>query len=131
MVFVVLIVSFTAVIANIAKTFRIKNQLINYVEQYNYDGSGSGEAIDAIEEYISVAGYQRVDDKDLRDKCESAVGGVSGYWNDYYGYCIRQIGDGERKYFRVTVYASVSLPFLNLNMSMPVSGESKTVVTLD
>ena len=28
------------------KSFRIKNQLINYVEQYNYDGSGSGEAIE-------------------------------------------------------------------------------------
>ena len=38
MVFVVLFVSFTAVIVNVAKTFRIKNQVINIVEQTQHSG---------------------------------------------------------------------------------------------
>lgn len=102
MVFVVIFVSFTAVIANIAKTFRMKNQVINYVEQYKYDGSAGHEAISKIEDYLGTVDYE-----------------------------IEQKGSEGSHFYKVTVYATIELPFFDINMSLPISGESKIVASLD
>ena len=116
MVFVVLFVSFTAVIVNVAKTFRIKNEIINIVEQTQYY-PGNSKSIAKIDDYINNAGYQTVAEKDC-----------NGYWGTK-GYCIEPQGsesNGSYDYYKVTVYVSISLPFFGIDMTLPVSGESKS-----
>ena len=55
MVFVVLFVSFTAVMVNVAKTFRIKNQIINIVEQTQYTTENNVKAISSINREMDEA----------------------------------------------------------------------------
>ena len=116
MVFIVIIVCFTAVIVNISKTFRVKNQVINYVEQLEYNESNPDVAVTAINTYLDNSGYQQV----------SKQSSCNGKWYNR-GYCITSEGD----YYKVTVYVSVSLPFFGVNLTLPVSGESRAPVNLN
>lgn len=116
MVFIVIIVCFTAVIVNISKTFRVKNQVINYVEQLEYSESNTKYAVDAIDSYLAKVGYQKVSEQTSCD----------GIWYNR-GYCITPVGN----YYKVTVYVSVSLPFFDVNLTLPVSGESRAPIKLD
>ena len=116
MVFVVLFVSFTAVMVNVAKTFRIKNQIINIVEQTQYTPNNK-RSIDAINNYMRGVGYQKV----TKQSC-------SGYWDNDYGYCIESIDNNN--YYKVTVYVSISLPFMGFQLNLPISGESKSYANL-
>ena len=123
MIFVVMMVSFTAVIVNIAKTFRVKNQIIDYVEQYKYgsNGTASESCISSISDYLTNTGYQKVERKGIT---------CNGYWGDE-GYCISPVGTDDNKYYKVTVYVSVSLPFFEVNLKLPISGESRAPVSLN
>ena len=126
MIFVVMMVSFTAVIVNIAKTFRVKNQIIDYVEQYKYDdknGVSSSACIDKISDYLSNTGYQKVE-------LDDSITCDNNYWHDK-GYCISPVGTDDNKYYKVTVYVSVSLPFFGVKLKLPISGESRAPVSLN
>ena len=122
MVFIVIFVSFTAVIVNVAKTFRIKNAVINYVEQYDYKNNQSS-AETQIESYLRNAGYNLNLSSPL-DGCDVRSG---ARWYSQ-GLCVAPSESGD--YYKVTVYVSISLPFFDINMTIPVSGESKSVQTL-
>lgn len=122
MVFVVLFVSFTAVIVNVAKTFRIKNQVINIVEQTQH----SGDYAEQITTYMSNAGYQPVD----KDRINKTKNPCNGEWI-VPGACVESVNNGD--YYRVTVYVSISLP-LNLitdTITLPIRGESKSYQSLN
>lgn len=124
MIFVVMMVSFTAVIVNIAKTFRVKNQIIDYVEQYKYgSGTTDGECIDKIDQYLSETGYQIINEK-------IGCTGEKDYWGSK-GYCISSVGSGDNTYYKITVYVSVSLPFFGGSLRLPISGESRAPVSLN
>lgn len=125
MIFIVIFVSFTAVIVNVAKTFRIKNSIINVVEQSQYNGSD----ISKIEEYMDNV-YYYVSDSEVEKSCIDA----GGKWGSK-GYCIAPGTASNSKnktpdYYKVTVYVSISLPFFDINMTLPISGETKSVQTL-
>lgn len=121
MIFIVLIVAFTAVLINVAKTFRIKNEVVNIIEQTQYNGTDTS----AIDEYIRNVGYQTVKSDKLENECRS----VDGKWGDK-GYCIAPIGSSSSSdnadYYKVTVYVSVSFPFFDLSFTLPISGETKS-----
>ena len=114
MVFIVLFVSFTAVIVNVAKTFRIKNEIINVIEK---QGGYTTDAGNKINDYLDRAGYQIVEQG---NKCS----GANDTW-EARGYCITSEDDGS--YYKVTVYVSISLPFqlLTKGFYIPVSGETE------
>ena len=127
MAFVVLFVAFTAVIVNVAKTFRIKNEVINIIEQSQYSGGYSSD----VDTYLSNAGYQKVNDNSgtKANNCQSNGEYNDGYWGDQ-GYCIAPVHDSSQTdkvaYYKVTVYVSISLPFFDIEMTLPVSGETRS-----
>lgn len=125
MIFVVMMVSFTAVIVNIAKTFRVKNQIIDYVEQYKYGSNGivDDNCIKKIDDYLTNTGYQKVE-------LDDSITCDNNYWHDK-GYCISPVGTDDNKYYKVTVYVSVSLPFFEVKLKLPISGESRAPVSLN
>ena len=115
MVFVVLFVSFTAVIVNVAKTFRIKNELINIIEQ---DGGYNTKAESDISSYFDTTSYQLIGDRP--SSCSD-----NKYWHDSK-YCVTPLPDeNNTEYYKVTVYVSISLPIFDLSFIIPVSGETE------
>ena len=125
MMFIVLFVSFTAIIVSVAKTFRVKNGVINIVEQYDYANNQSNAGT-IIDDYLVQSGYRFPDsDNDRYNECSSNGG-------DWYprGVCIVPNDATNPEYYKVTVYVGVSLPFFGVDLSLPVSGETKSIERL-
>ena len=120
MVFVVLLVSFTAILVNIAGKFRVKNQIINYVEEYEYDGTNFDKIDGVVKTYLKSAGYI-FEGSEQETNCTNS----DGNWGDS-GYCIEPVSGGNGNYYKVTVYSGIHLPFFNIDFVFPISGETKT-----
>ena len=66
-IFIVIYVSFMAVAINYAKAFRIKNRLIDYVEQSQFT-HGDNNTLDEINDYLgSMAYHVDIDDDVCKD----------------------------------------------------------------
>jgi len=118
LVFIVVYVSFMAVAVNYAKAFRVKNNVINILEQSKYV---PGDDITKIDDYLASVPYNVKDDKS-KEECLNSVDNPQ--WVDR-GVCIApQIGG----YYKVTTYISIEFPFFNLNMTLPISGETKVIL---
>lgn len=122
MVFIVLFVSFTAVIVNVAKTFRVKNGIINIIEQESgINGAELDAAKSEIDSYLASASYNAASVSGAQSSCD-------GEWQGSYGYCLKSMDGG--KYYKVTVYVYIQLPFFNLDFTIPISGETSSYQTL-
>jgi len=114
MFFIVIYVCFLAIAINYSITFRVKNQIINLIEEYE----GYDLAKDAIDSYISSVGYYR-----------ASAGGVSLDANCTNGYCIEELTSARGKYYKVTTYVSFDFPIIGQITNFPVSGETKVIYT--
>ena len=114
MFFIVIYVCFLAIAINYSITFRVKNQIINLIEEYE----GYELAKDAIDEYIANVGYYR-----------SSVGSASLDASCNNGYCIEELTSARGKYYRVTAYVSFDFPIIGQITNFPVSGETKVIYT--
>ena len=139
MVFFVVYVTFMGVALQIAKLYRIKNGVINILEQNQYvmDGSDESTIIAKVDSYLAGIPYNVPDIDKLKDKCEE-----SGDKAKYYagteaegsvgGYCIVQDPNGASNvkgehYYKVSVYYAAEFPFLGVNVPLTISGETMTI----
>lgn len=121
LIFIIIYVSFMAVAINYAKAFRVKNGVINIVEQYQYSGSPTDTAIQKIDDYLADIGYDYSSSKSqLQGHCSG------GNFIDR-GVCIVNKGDTDNPYYKVTTYIYIELPFFQINMTIPISGETKII----
>lgn len=128
LIFIVIYVSFMAVAVNYAKAFRVKNQLINYVEQTQYR---YGDSTDNIENYLAKVPYNVTDSNNgLKQACDADAENTTEKSVFVHGACIapRCDKDSGSCYYRITTYISVDFPFFNIHMTLPVRGETKTIV---
>lgn len=120
LIFLSIYIVFMALALNYAKAFRVKNQIINYIEQYE----GYEPAENAISTYIqSVSYYVPI---------TSIQGSTTGDRTCYdIGYCItpKITADeaGNRTYYLVETYIRLEFPFFNLNVTIPIRGETRVV----
>lgn len=112
-IFIVAYVSFMTIAVNYAKTFRIKNGVINILEQYQYDGSSNWSYLDVLNNYLIEIHYN-VEENDVSD-CSNFV---------TEGVCVSRIDD----YYVVTVYMVAKFPFLDLKLVIPISGETEDII---
>ena len=128
MIFIVIYVSFMAVAVNYAKAFRVKNQIINILEQRQYGGGatdGDGDTLEYINDtYLPSVPYFVKDikssDCDGTEPLKSGVCIVPGN---------KGIDDMELgTYYVVTTFISVDFPFFDIHMRLPIRGETKTIV---
>ena len=134
LVFLILYISFMAVAVNYAKVFRIKNHVIDILEQYQYDGTNDELVGDKIASYFSEAAYNfdMTDNSNinLANECEDEK---HGKW--FNGACVvpmqlvpNNASDAEKSsYYSVTLYLIIDFPFLG-DFKFPISGETKTIV---
>jgi len=132
--FVVLFSGYLAVSINYTKAFKVKNQIINLIEQNegfrttslsNLSAATtdqlkmSDRTEDKIYLYIRDIGYATTSIPE--SKCENR--------GDYHtgGYCIRKICTTNGIYYKVTSFIKIELPLLWTSFTVPVSGETKTI----
>lgn len=107
---------FVGVIAY-SKAYRIKNRIIDVVEQYGYNTTAQA----MINEDLKTAGYRTT----RRKKCTS-----DNLNSSSYNYCI--YGPFETKetinggyYYKVVTYVSFDFPIVGGLVNIPVKGETK------
>ena len=118
---IVIYISLMSVAIIYARAFRVKNQVINYIEQYQYMGEANSEAEEKIEKYLLEVGYP-TNLEGVAEDCEQQKGELMS------GVCIiaNESGNNSR-YYKVITYIHIDLRLFNLNLNIPVSGETKVI----
>ena len=117
LIFFVVYISFIAVALNYAKAFRIKNTIVNFIEEHEgYDTPVQ----DLVENYVADMGYY-----------VSSVGPDSstkyGQGCTGRGDCVTNMYSDELRgtYYKVTTFIEITFPFFGLNITVPISGETR------
>ena len=135
MVFFVIYVCFIAVALQFAKTYRVKNYVINFLEQQQYDiNSDDLTMLDngSLMDYLNNVPYKVPNDPAVKDctKYGADYDVEVSDGSDISGICIVNKGTDEAPYYKVFVYFIVEFPFLDIDaFAIPVTGETK-VITL-
>lgn len=125
-IFIVFYVSFMTIAVCYAKVFRIKNGIIDILEQnqYNYVNNTSVQNIvyGKVDAYLSSFAYDYSGNQDIQKLCKQDDGKLSNN-----GACIIPIKSGENVYYRVKVYLVITFPVFSRNFIIPVSGDTETI----
>lgn len=121
LIFLFVYVAFMAVALNYAKAFRIKNQIINIIEQYEgYNDKIAENGLSSKEEiltYIERMGYNvslTFDNNEQNRVCEN-------------GYCITKKCNFKGTYYLVETFVHLELPFFSIDVTVPISGETRII----
>lgn len=131
LIFLAIYIAFIAVALNYAKAFRVKNRIIDIIEQNegindsDYTDTKEGSVIGSINTYLNTVSYY----VNLADIKNSNTDNVHCYDR---GYCIEETSgltnDGvTSKYYKVTTYININLPFFKLNFNVPITGETRKI----
>ncbi len=132
MIFFIIYVAFIGIALNFAKIYRIKNNVINLLEQYEYDMSGSNVILASkLGEYLRSVpyGYSDPTEANYVEYCTSKAGDSKVDETMYkdYGVCIIQKGETNKHYYSVTVYYVINFPILDV-INLPITASGETVV---
>lgn len=133
LIFLTLYISFMAIALSYSKAFRVKNEIINYIEQYEGYNDRSREL---IEDYLYEAAYY-VETRTDADGYEAEFGNVvnnpsqlspGATYCANRGYCITEESQGNRgTYYIVETYMQIKFPFFNLDFTVPIKGETRII----
>lgn len=117
-IFIAIYVSMIAIALAYTKAFRIKDQIINYIEENEGIDNNVENQIDS---YVASMQYY-----------VTGVGpGSSAGPTDCYsrGYCISEMASDEYRgtYYIVTTYMQFKFPFFGLDVKVPITGETRVV----
>lgn len=135
LIFLAIYITFVAVAFNYARAFRVKNKVIDIIEQNegmsdadfnNLSGKNSMGVAGQINEYLnSVSYYVNLTDnnKNGRGTCFER------------GYCVSEystkVDEMTAKYYKVTTFVRLEIPFLELGFTIPVKGETRKIVMVN
>ena len=132
-----LIVTFIGVIGlvfaesiNYSKAYKLKNRIVNIIEEH---GGYTTSAQEEINEILSDVGYQV---NRGNPKCQRRSGAIDVYPTAFrkggFNYCVVKYDDSKgREYYGVTTFMKFDFPFVGGFMEFPVYGETKTFGILD
>lgn len=127
LVFIAVFASMLAISLNYTKAFRIKNQIINYIEVNN----GLSESLKSdIDSYVTKMDYY----------ITNFNPGSSSYRSEFQnecnkrGYCIYKITAYDKytkeikgAYYKVVTYLHFEFMFFDVHVDVPLTGETKLV----
>lgn len=123
LIFLMLYVSFICVAINYARAFRVKNEIINIIEQYEGYNTKNQSAVDeAINQYLFGTGYH-IDYNDVSNvsSCTELKG---------HGYCIVKMST-DPEYYKVETYMVFNIPiidtFTGINFPIAIRGETRRI----
>ena len=121
-IFLMLYVSFICVAINYSRAFRVKNRIINIIEQHEgYDETAGS----AIESYLLSTGYFITEDE------VNICNGCSFYSPGYSILQKNATGTNAPKYYYVETYLVFNIPIINVSFPISISGETRRIETLN
>lgn len=129
LIFLAIYIAFIAVALNYAKAFRVKNKIIDIIEQNegidSYIDTKEGSVIGDINSYLNTVSYY----VNLANIKNNNTENINCYDR---GYCIEETSgtttDGvTSKYYKVTTYININFPFFKLNFNIPITGETRKI----
>lgn len=133
LIFVLLINGYMAYSVNYTRAFRVKNQIVNIIEQY--EGPYNDEAVDKINNYIEKMSYDVDNQQMLRFQADNP----DAVCPNYTGWCyisheVSQTGADEDRngtYYSVVTFVNIDIPvvknILGMGSFLQVVGETKTI----
>ena len=130
MIFFVIYVAFIGVALNFAKIYRIKNNVINILEQSQYKfekGTGPGETVEQVSNYLKGANYGFKFNTVFKaeDNCPTGDKNL----RDDEGVCVIKRGEDAKPYYTVRVYYVIQFPLFGLTIPISASGETIVIDT--
>ena len=141
LVFLAIYITFVAVAFNYARAFRVKNRVIDLIEQNegitNYENTSG--VMGEIESYLKEVSYNVMSNAgnspsiSVDDCPDFDEGDVNHYFNSNRGYCISRynstssVDDISASYYKVTTFIRLEIPFLKLGFTIPVTGETRRI----
>ena len=128
MVFFIIYVTFMGVALQIAKCYRIKNGVINILEQNQYKfGDSTVEGDNGLlYNYLHAIPYNIPSDTNIGEKCTNNKNNKDARY--VQGICIlRNDSDDQGYYYKVSVYYLAEFPFLGVYVPLTISGETMTI----
>ena len=122
--FIFFFASFLTIAINYSQAFRVKNQIINYLEQ----GEGyNADSINKIIVAVNGIGYHRDVTCDINKDGKRPKNGS----NQAVGVCVLKqtngSGTNNQIYYKVTTFVSFDFPIVGRLFTLDVSGETKTI----
>ncbi len=120
--FFVIYICFFTVAISFAKTFRIKNEVINILESKD-NVNNYNKAANDINAYLGSVGYSYSDNSEIKKNCTAPAELLTR------GICINKISDedSDKFYYVVTAYIVMEFPLFNFGYAIPISGETKLI----
>ncbi len=127
LVFMFIYVSFTAISLNYAKAFRVKNKIIDLIEQEevlkigDFYSNGSGSGISKLDKILKNSGYHRnciQGDSILKDESYNTKGIC-------YGGVVITVKSNTERYITYNVYTYADWNLGALNMILALGGQTK------
>lgn len=125
-IFIIVFIVIFAGSTSYTKAFKVKNQIINMIEEHHGDYE---KAAGEIDNYLGRIGYR------VGGKGKCPAGSTAAASN--YQYCVAKViqngssESGENYFYRVTTYMYFELPIIASLIQIPVSGETKTFGILE
>ena len=131
-IFMLIFVAFLALTINYTKAFKIKNELITFIEKNEGISEREGGTLDLIDNYLLYNNYG------VAGTCPSGSYGIDNLQSpvlkdasngERYYYCIEKIPTAgastfNRARYRVTVFFHFSLPIIGDIFTFSVDGET-------
>lgn len=122
LVFLAVYITFLAVAFNYARAFRVKNKVIDIIEQNEgMDFTDTSGTLGQIDNYLKEVSYVVTG----IDKEECPVAEYN--YIDARGYCIGKVDGSNGEYYKVKTFIKLEIPFLNLGFTIPVKGETRKI----
>lgn len=136
-IFIVFYVSFMTIAVSYAKVFRIKNGVIDILEQNQYNSSIRSDWDNIVEgkvdPYLESFAYRYGDKKNLEDKCNSSYSDDNRSVKKFSqnGVCIARTDLGNNRVsYTVVVYLVIQFPLFKQDFVIPITGETTAIKTL-
>lgn len=127
-IFIAFYIIFMCFAVAYAKTFRLKNNVIDRLEHSQFQGSGDSGVINDIDEYLYSNDYNfpGANHSQVSNHCTKVSGNVSGNLTSK-GACIVPKDSGNNRYYQVYLYIVYYFPFFHWEVVMPVGGETEVI----
>lgn len=129
--FITIFSAFLAISVNYTKAFKVKNRIINILEESE---GYSDNAKTKISEYLKNAGFSMA----VKNTSGSYVFSCPDEFNDKNGnktypeeggYCIKKICASEGAYYKVASFIKIEIPIIWNVFTVPVIGETMVIYT--
>ncbi len=140
--FIVLFSSFLAYSISYTKAFKVKNEILNYIEQSEGFTTSAIVRNKDIRD-LTTEELETTDTVDVKAYLlinsmgyNTADIDCTNYGTMYYGgYCVKKVCYSENKsktsnsrvVYKVTTFIKVSIPVINIHIKLPIMGETKAL----